>query len=369
MKTYTYHHELRIILAQILNAFDSLIIKRLNEQDDISNIDDIEVSLVYAPKQRVLHDIVNKSQHIKIPTIAITMQNLSYDKTRAFNKIEPHQVAEIYAPNGLDIPQPIPINITLNMSILTRYSRDLDQILTCLFVNLFPYLMISYEHPYIKHEVRSKVEWNGNISLQYPIDITATQPYRIIADTSFTVQGWFFKNCYNNSGIIHNIPVSFSAVSALYDDYDAMHAMESPLTTDYLEVSGRPFIHSVEPYRIMAEDVGKSLSIKGNMFDYLSGVALSGISSDVFATSAYQTFNPYISSHRLSSIYTAFDAVSVEYTKIDNNNLTFILPQIQNSGHFDIIGWGLAGLGKLTEDSYINGSSIQWPYVSGVEII
>ena len=254
------------------------------------------------------------------------------------------------------------------MSILTRYSRDLDQILTCLFVNLFPYMMISYQHPYINHEVRSKVEWNGNISLQYPIDITATQPYRIIADTSFTVQGWFFKNSYNDSGIIHNIPISFTAVSALFDNYDYMHSLESDITSDYLEVSGRPFIHSVAPYQVMPFDSGKTISIHGNMFDYLSGITLSG-TSGVFEASSYQTFNPYISTHRLSSIYPAFTAISTEYTVVDNNNVTLVLPQINTSGFFDIIGYGMAGIGKLTEDAIAHNSSVQWPYVSGVEIL
>jgi hypothetical protein len=300
--------------------------------------------------------------------MALTMSSINYDAKRAFNKIEGFTVAQNYTPNGGDFPQPVPVEIALNLSILTRYQRDLDQILTCIFAYFYPYIIISYKHPDLGHEVRCKLEWNKAINLTYPLDIAGTQPYRIVADSTFTLQGWLYRNAYNNSGIIHNIPMSFNAVSALFDNYDYMHSLESDITSDYLEISGRPFIHSVAPYQVMPFDSGKTITIHGNMFDYLSGITLSG-TSGVFEASSYQTFDPYVSSHRLSAIYPAFTAVSTEYTVIDNNNITFVLPQINTSGFFDIMGYGMAGVGKLTEDAIAHNSTVQWPYISGIQIL
>jgi len=382
MREYTYHREIRTLLAQVLNALDHLVIKRLDELDETTNTDNIAVSLMYSPKQRVLFDIVNKSQHIKVPCMALTMSSIAYDPKRAFNKIEGFTVAPIYKPDGGDFPQPVPVDITLNLSILARYQRDIDQILTCIFANFFPYIILSYEHPDLKHEVRCKLEWNKTINLQYPNDITANTSYRLIADTTFTLQGWIYRNAYNDSGIIHNIPISFTAVSALYDDYDAMKSLEAPEMTDYLTVSGKPYLKDVTPYQVTINDTGKTLLIKGNMFDYLSGVCLSGLSPDVFPLTTYQNFDLFTDSHRLSSVYPAFDAVSVRYIKMDNNTLILTIPKIENSGYFEIMGYGLAGIGKLTEDStrttlnpyatgspeYNNFTPMQFPYVSGVHI-
>jgi hypothetical protein len=251
MREYTYHKEIRTLLTQVLAALDGLVIRRLDELDEETNTDSIQVSLAYAPKQRVIHDLVNKAQHIKVPVMALTMSSINYDAKRAFNKIEGFTVAQNYTPNGGDFPQPVPVEIALNLSILTRYQRDLDQILTCIFAYFYPYIIISYKHPDLGHEVRCKLEWNKAINLTYPLDIAGTQPYRIVADSTFTLQGWLYRNAYNNSGIIHNIPMSFNAVSALFDNYDYMHSLESDITSDYLEISGRPFIHSVAPYQVM----------------------------------------------------------------------------------------------------------------------
>jgi hypothetical protein len=360
MKTYTYHREIKILLAQVLNALDHLIIKRYNELDETTVTDQVAVSLVYAPKQRVLYDLVNKSQHLKLPVMALTMSSINYDAKRAFNKIEGFTVSHIFKPEGANLPQPVPVEISLNLSIMARYQNDIDQILTCIFSNFFPYIILSYEHPDLNHEVRCKLEWNKNINLQYPLDITNNQPYRVLADAQFTLQGWIYRNSYNNSGIIYNIPTTFTAVSAIYDDYDTMHNMESDITTDSFVVSGRPFMHNSTPCIIHSDATNRTLNIKGNMFDYLSGICLSSLNGNVFSTSSYQTFNPFVNYKHLSSTYPAFTAVSAEFTKLDNNNISINIPYTQNIGYFDVIGYGIAGLGKLTQDSRL---------LSGVEVL
>jgi hypothetical protein len=61
MREYTYHKEIRTLLTQVLAALDGLVIRRLDELDEETNTDSIQVSLAYAPKQRVIHDLVNKA--------------------------------------------------------------------------------------------------------------------------------------------------------------------------------------------------------------------------------------------------------------------------------------------------------------------
>ena len=85
MQKYTYHWEVKDLLTQFLQAFDGAIVKRYNNQRIAGNI--IGVRYVYAPKQRVLHDLVNKSQHITLPAVAFWITSISRDNTRVFNKL------------------------------------------------------------------------------------------------------------------------------------------------------------------------------------------------------------------------------------------------------------------------------------------
>jgi len=52
-------------------------------------------------------------------------------------------------------------------------------------------------------EIRTEVEWSGNISLDYPVNVSGTQPARIEASTDFTMKGWLFKK--NNIDNAKNI--------------------------------------------------------------------------------------------------------------------------------------------------------------------
>lgn len=73
----------------------------------------------------------------------------------------------------------------------------MDQILTNFIPYNDPYIVVSWKNPdrnlSLPQEIRSVVEWSGNINMQYPIDLQPNTPYRVTADTSFVIKGWLFK--------------------------------------------------------------------------------------------------------------------------------------------------------------------------------
>ena len=85
MKKTPFHFEIKDLMVQFVNAFDSIVIKRFNKSRESQ--DQIQVRYVYAPKQRVIHDLVNKARHITLPVVACNISNISRDPTRVFNKI------------------------------------------------------------------------------------------------------------------------------------------------------------------------------------------------------------------------------------------------------------------------------------------
>lgn len=361
-----------------------MVIRRLNEIDDKSYTDKIDVSFHYSPKQRIIYDMTNTNQHIQVPTMCIHMSNLQFDKDRTFNKISGFTVSEQTLSGGGRFPQPVPVKFTMPFSILSRFQRDMDQIITCIFSNFYPYIVISYKHPDLEHEVRCVVQWEGGVNFTYPIDVPANVTYRIVADSSFTVLGWIYKNASNPWGIIYNIPTTFTAVSNIYDDYFTMKAMEDTIVTDSKVVSGRPQLFNISPYYTNIGVSSQSFDIVGDMFQFVNGLAISANDS-VYMSSAYQLLNPFISSRSLSSVYPAFSGIpllSSDWSINGERLINFTLPTPLASGNVDVMAWGSIGYGKLSFDSirptlnpYVSGTAeynayveFQYPCVSGIEI-
>jgi hypothetical protein len=368
MKEYVFHNEFKIVRNQALNVFDGLVVKRFNETDDTTVIDRIPLNIVFAPKNRVIYDMVNKNQHIKCPIMSFTTSNIQFDKSRTFNKIEGQSLNSATLSSGGRIPQPIPITFDLKASILVTYNRDLDQILTNILSHFYPYIIISYIHPNVNQEVRCKIEFDGNIALSYPSDLSSNVPYRIIADMTFTVSTWIYQNFDNISNIIHNIPITFASVSALADDYEYLHSMEYPDRTDYLTVSGRPQMSNIYPY-VVDHNNDNQINLFGVMFEDIKGVIVSDINTQMYDTSAYEIFTPFISSKRLSSLYTSFTGVSVDNLTIaDNKTLSFTIPKPANSGYLEVVAWSDYGVGFLTTDTYRPSGTFQFPYSNGIEL-
>ncbi len=200
MKNLTYHFEIQDMLIQFVAAFDDVVIGRFNKNREEK--EQIKVRYIHAPKQRVLHDIVNKAQNITLPVIAVNATSISRDTDRVFNKLD----GFVFPPNkknngwieSVDIPMPLPIDISVSMSILGSFQSDVEQIISNFAPYCNPYVVISWRVPDAfglqqVTEIRSTVIWDGNVTLEYPTDLDPNVKTRFIANTTFTIKGWLFQ--------------------------------------------------------------------------------------------------------------------------------------------------------------------------------
>lgn len=224
MKSDPFYFEVKDMITQFVAAFDGVVIKRFNKQREVQ--DKIQVRYVYAPKQRVIHDIVNKSKHLTLPVVAVSMTSISRDPTRVFNKLDSSYYFRTLSDTvsgdvGREdkVPQPVPVNINVSMSILTKYQSDMDQILSNFIPYNNPYIVISWKVPgdfaSIPQEIRSEVLWNENINLVYPTDLTPDTPYRVSADTGFIIKGWLYRKHTTPVKTVFNIHTNTHAVSSI----------------------------------------------------------------------------------------------------------------------------------------------------------
>ena len=84
MKFKTYHYEIKDVLTQFSAALDDIIIDRTTKDRVVE--DQIQVNHLYAPKQKVLHDIQNKAKAVNIPVLCYSLQNVQRVNDRQFNK-------------------------------------------------------------------------------------------------------------------------------------------------------------------------------------------------------------------------------------------------------------------------------------------
>lgn len=361
MNFQTYHFELKDILTQFVNAFDDVVINRYTKERVVA--DRIAVRYVYAPKQRVLHDLINKAQHITLPVAAVVISSIRRDPTRVFNKLKGAHYALSDPTKAGQMLQPVPVNITVNLSILTKFQADMDQIMTNFAPYCDPYIVISWRRADMPdQEIRSKVIWSGDLAVNYPVDINASQPARVACDTSFVIEGWLFKNDATPSGYIFNIDANFTAVKKL-ESLETMAAARTEYNTDAREIIGRPQMTFVTPPvgSLSGENV---FDVYGSMLGYTNSVYVSA--TDVFSAQL-SAFDPFATTS-LSAEYPAIDAIPVDYVIDSDNKLTITLPAVVNPGRVEVIVVNPAGYGLLTQDTTSSTSTYQYPFSSGIEV-
>lgn len=380
MKNRAFSWEIHDIIAQFMAAFDDVVIGRYNRQREEK--DRIEVGYVYQPKRRVVHDLQNRAQNLKLPMVAVTIGGINRNSNRSFNKIEGFTYPGTRTPNANTatsprIPSPVPIDITINMSIIASYQTDIDQIISNFAAYANPYITITWEVPDdvglpASMPINSKVEWSGNINLEYNNDINYSNRSVITADTTFTVEGWLFKEAVDPLDNIFKITRNFYSNQNLsagnfitYDDYFTLSGADPVF--DSVTLSAMPEITNVY-YSISSANDSINLDNKGEYIlqpsIYDGSIILYGKRFDdleYVLLSSYETiYNPLTTLTGFEYFPDVNGSVLPlsSYRVITDNVIEIILPAI-SAGSFDIITTTAAGW-STTYDT-MSGNFIKQP--------
>ena len=371
-----------------MNALSDIIVKRFNIHREPQ--DQIKTRLVYAPKQRVLADLLDKDQNLQLPVAAVYIGGLSRDTSRVQNKI-----LGTFTPGPAGTgtyrndSTPLPVDLGLNLTIATRFQADMDQIISNIIPYINPYFVVSWRtagRP--DNEIRSNVFWDGQVNFSYPFDIAATQVAKVIADLSFTFKGWMFQALSeDNIGSIYTINTTYNGDSpGIPIEYLLTSGATTGLTastdnTDFRQIVGvPPQPKIIDPYTINTGEL-KQFNVFGAGFRkienvYLSGAPLSDLVSLYDPFSAIPTLsasNPPFTAVRILSSYWAYNR---------DNYLTFVMPSASAPGWVDLIVEGPAGYGTLTDhvrvdtfNPFLSSSPefgefvpYQMPFLSGIEV-
>ena len=198
---YYYHQIFRKSIISFGTLFNNIVIKRRVAQ---SKVESLKVPVQYGPTQKYLAMIAAEPtpnrgpSQITLPRISFEIKGLNYDSGR---KLVPTQFAKTVPPTGTDEEgkpvqysqfMPVPYNLDVELSIISKTQDDglqiLEQILPC----FHPSVNVSIEVIDETHEERDiAVVLNGvNYTDEYEGDFT--QRRTLIWTLNFTVKTYLF---------------------------------------------------------------------------------------------------------------------------------------------------------------------------------
>ena len=380
MKQWTYNKEIQTLLEQFTSAFNDIIIKRENSLNNTSP-SPFKASFVYAPKQRIFDVLKNPAPGgISLPAVCININSLQRDATRSFNKSWGFNIETGFpGVSSTDfvrrIKNPVPINIGVNMSILTKFQSDMDQIISNFVPYCDPYIIISWKLPVAKgkdYEIRTEILWSGNITLNYPTDLTGNQSYRVAADTSFTIKGWLFKSDDLNENYKKIYVINSDFVATNEEDIYSCKLITDleNYQTDFVSISARPQLRWATP----PTKKSSIFEILGHHFGETRAIYVSASDPSIVSEEA-RWHNPFNTYNSLSAKYPPFYGYKIpEFTIYSSNYISFLLPfEINGSTKLDIIIENEAGYGSLINDTStivrnISSYSYISPICDGIDI-
>jgi hypothetical protein len=375
VRNRAYHFEIKDLLTQFVAAFDDTVISRFDKNRNAKQ--NIEVRYVFAPKQRIMYDIVNKAQNLTLPVVAVNLTSVTRDESRVFNKLTPSylpgQLKE--DPNkGSKFLMPVPVDLSVSMSIMTRYMADADQIISNFVPYNNPYIILSWKVPAefgadYDQEIRSEVLWSGDLNYSTPTDVSYSDKFRVVIDTSFTIKGWLFPEAKGIQETIYTIDSNFINVdlaNRIYDPegkeldfltyeqqgYNALSAYNDTVPKTYTEtvtISAIP-----EFTNIFYATTGTFNAARG-----LTTILSSYDNNFTLYGKRFDTSNSYYLSSNVDSFHTNYQEITsaqsptISGYKLDNHfystgndnivNLFFPASSLSNSGDFTIITANEAG--------------------------
>lgn len=200
MRYRSYNKELMSSTAQVLDVFNDIIIDRRDPENNIQQ--SFKVACVYGSRSRIIKSLENRSNTLVLPIIVVSMKGLSRDNSRVFGVHDGLRYQDGTGTYNYKKNTPVPIDITYEISIITKFQEDADQILSN-FVPFFnPDVYVVMPNPVnTSQNLKCQVLWNGNFTLTHPDEITKDSPARIVSTTTFTLKAWMFQGMGNDDTV------------------------------------------------------------------------------------------------------------------------------------------------------------------------
>lgn len=218
MFEYFYNEIFRSVIIGFGSMFNGIEIQHKNESDN--TVSTLRVPLAYGPTQKFLARIeqqsnLNKSTQMSLPRMSFEFTDLQYDPTRKSTQTQQFVVKNS---TGSEIKKgyvPVPYNMTIQLSIMTKLNDDMLQIIE----QILPYFQPSYNLPInflgdFKEKRDVPIQLDG-ISMEDDYEGNFETRRALVYTLTFTAKTFLFGPLSDVSGdIIKKVTVGYVSGSA-----------------------------------------------------------------------------------------------------------------------------------------------------------
>lgn len=289
MQFYTSSLQLQDSVAQVMDVFGKIKVHRYKHTNEgpIKG-KSIDVPCVYGTRSRIVKSIESKTGTHTVPFIAISTGSIAVDDARVHSNHEGllHQFEGKDSVYDCNLNAPTPVTIEYNMTIVSKYHEDMDQICLNFLPHFKPDVSIVTRNPKIEDTfIKTSLLWDKSLSYEFPEEIAESDVARIVVTTSFTHRTWIWPgedilhtnengeeiniisgntilNVNINNTILNDVYGTDYSAGTLEHFYDVPNSMEFDEFTDNI-ISG----YIKKDRDRLNWDVGQSLSgdINGNI--------------------------------------------------------------------------------------------------------
>lgn len=371
MQEYNYNFEIMANLMFFEHVVNDLTVYRY-DNSTLEKTKKIKPNIIIGPKGRTLSDLKGQTDSITYPSCSVELKSYRVDPDRLKN----NQLISLRGKDGRFITyKPIPLTMTVEFSVVATYRTDIDQVTTQLATLCYPSVFFSWREPKTENEIRSRVAWDGEVSIQYPSGTIDNKKDLIYEATmTFTIETYIYRTAVANETPICHIHYDTFLTKDYFCDVIKQQQENTLNEKESNDIYGRPQLKFAQNYYLNTE-TSTNILINGDGFRNTFAVLLSGNNSTMFETSSFDLdSNTKINAYPVSA-----------FNIIDSTQISFDVPPANNSGLADVIIVNTCGYGKLTEDSnrtsralnpylpgtadYINWTVQQFPYINGLIVL
>ena len=192
MEFRSYNAELALANMMFKNIFSNIII---NKTDSKGNVMPIAVNCQLAQRSRIFKSWQNAERRakMKLPMIAISRTGYSRNPQR-LNNLHNEVKYELSSKNRIyELLTPIPIDISYDVSVMSKNVSDIDQIATNFMVFFNSDIYVTCEHPkYAGMKLNNQIIMSDSISEEHPDELDALVDDLITTTFQFTFKTYLF---------------------------------------------------------------------------------------------------------------------------------------------------------------------------------
>lgn len=192
MEIRSYNQELSYANLLFLRLFNNIVITR---QLANGKSQDIKVKCVLGQRSRILKNLENpdKKGTYKIPMIAINRTGYSRNSER-LNNLHNEITQQVYKNKiNYNLLTPIPIDITYDVIVISKYPADIDMIASNFMVFFNNDLYVSQEHPkYHGIIMNNQVVMQDSVNEEHSDELDETTEDFITSTFQFTFKTYLF---------------------------------------------------------------------------------------------------------------------------------------------------------------------------------